>query len=79
MVEKCCAVNCTQKRDKEKGIQLYRFPADPDRRNLWVQAIKRVEYDIVSGKSTRKPWKPNQYHRLCSKHFISGIVITFYQ
>ena len=72
MVEKCCANNCKQKRDKILGIKLHRIPADPERRHAWIQAIKRAEYDTVSGKSTGKTWKPSQYQRLCSKHFISG-------
>ena len=45
MPERCCAVNCSQQRDKEKGYQLYSFPHDEARRNQWAQALKQITID----------------------------------
>ena len=42
------------------GIKFFRFPAEKQRRDKWVCAIRRHK------------WKPNEYSRVCSSHFISG-------
>ncbi|XP_019857093.1 PREDICTED: THAP domain-containing protein 4-like [Amphimedon queenslandica] len=56
----CCAVYCSNRFSKGSGLHFYRFPADPDRRNLWVAAVNR------------KNWQPTQYSWICSSHFIGG-------
>ena len=59
MVCSCCAYNCTN-RYGVPGIKFFRFPAEKQRRDKWVSAIRRHK------------WKPNEYSRVCSSHFISG-------
>ena len=41
--------------------EVYRFPADPERRLRWVAAI------------SRKDWTPNEHSWICSTHFIKGV------
>ena len=74
MPEKCCAHNCSQQRDKEQGIHLYRIPKDPDRRQKFIRAINRAAFDPVTGGPSKdgKPWEPTDNDRLCSKHFAGG-------
>ena len=60
MVKSCCAVGCTKRSVKGCGVSFYRFPADVSRRNSWITAINR------------KNWQPSEYSWLCSSHFISG-------
>ena len=55
-----CAVYCSNRFSKGCGLHFYRFPADPDRRNLWVAAVNR------------KNWQPSPYTWICSSHFIGG-------
>uniref|UniRef100_A0A3B5MKN2 THAP-type domain-containing protein n=1 Tax=Xiphophorus couchianus TaxID=32473 RepID=A0A3B5MKN2_9TELE len=55
----CVAVGCCNRSDR-KDLSFYRFPKDPERRTLWVQAV------------CRRNWNPTDYSRICSKHFISG-------
>ena len=56
MVCSCCAYN----RYGVPGIKFFKFPAEKQRRDKWVSAIRRHK------------WKPNEYSRVCSSHFISG-------
>ena len=60
MVKSCCAIGCYNKCSKG-GVSFYRFPTDKERRNNWVLAVKR------------KDWEPNEYTWLCSAHFIGGV------
>ena len=56
----CCAVGCTNQQQWGSSISFYRFPADIDRRNKWISAVKRAN------------WTPSNYSRICSAHFIRG-------
>ncbi|XP_076312763.1 uncharacterized protein LOC143226115 isoform X4 [Tachypleus tridentatus] len=39
---------------------------DPDRRRRWIAAVNR------------KNWTPTEHTRLCSKHFVSDLFMTWY-
>ncbi|XP_076056684.1 uncharacterized protein LOC143034472 isoform X2 [Oratosquilla oratoria] len=51
----CCAFGCTNRNDK--GFKMYRFPSDPNRRELWENKVNRVG------------WKSTSSSRLCEAHF----------
>ena len=64
----CAAVGCSnnQLRDRPRGIQFYRFPVDPARRERWFIRLNRRD---PSGAL----WTPrSDATRLCSAHFVSG-------
>ena len=50
MVKSCCAVGCTNHYSKGTQIHFYRFPADTQKRALWVAAVRR------------KNWTPTRIH-----------------
>ena len=56
----CCAVGCSNRFYKGCGLHFYRFPVDTDRRNRWVAAVNR------------KDWNPTEYTWICSAHFVGG-------
>ena len=60
MVKSCCAVGCSNRYSKGCGISFYRFPTDAAKRNKWIAAIRR------------KDWEPTEHSWLCSAHFING-------
>ncbi len=63
----CSVVNCHRntKADNDK-VRFFKFPANnPEKRQLWIQALKRVNPD-------GSPWQPTASSRVCSDHFISG-------
>jgi len=60
MVKSCVAVGCSNRAFKGSKLSFYRFPADPERRQKWIAALRR------------KNWKPNRHSWVCSSHFISG-------
>ena len=60
MVKSCCAVDCTNRLTKGSTLSFYRFPADVERRRLWIAAINKRDL------------KPNEYSYICSAHFVSG-------
>ena len=37
----CCAVNCTNRKTKNNELAFYRIPKTKERREKWLQAIKR--------------------------------------
>ncbi|XP_023214239.1 52 kDa repressor of the inhibitor of the protein kinase-like isoform X1 [Centruroides sculpturatus] len=51
----CSAPNC--KNSTEKGVRLFRFPADKARKAKWGQYCRREK------------WKPTESSRLCEIHF----------
>ena len=63
MPDTCCAVGCKNRRDK-CSLPFYRIPTvkKPERRRLWVAAIKREN------------WSEEQINkaRICGAHFITG-------
>ena len=60
MVKSCCAIGCFNKYNKGSGLSFYRFPADKERCDEWITAVKW------------KNWQPNEHTWLCSAHFVSG-------
>ncbi|XP_057700366.1 THAP domain-containing protein 1-like [Corythoichthys intestinalis] len=62
MVKSCVAVGCKNREDRRRDLNFYRIPRDSKRRPRLTAAIRREN------------WAPNDYHRLCSSHFISGAV-----
>lgn len=63
MVRSCCAVGCTVrdiKEAREAGVQFYRIPQNETKRVLWVNAIRR------------KDWQPSASTVICSQHFVGG-------
>ncbi|XP_074541672.1 transcription factor E2F6-like isoform X3 [Halichoeres trimaculatus] len=64
----CCAVGCTNRFDKNnKTRKFYRIPSNrtpfkANRRRLWLQAIRRSDWDERIIKNAK----------ICSDHFISG-------
>ena len=59
MVKSCCAVGCTNRHYKGCGLSFYRFPTDSYRRNKWIAAIKREN------------WQPKEHSWICSAYFVS--------
>uniref|UniRef100_A0A8C2FP22 THAP domain-containing protein 1 n=1 Tax=Cyprinus carpio TaxID=7962 RepID=A0A8C2FP22_CYPCA len=59
MVISCCAVGCDNRQGKA-NISFYRIPFARERRQRWVAAI------------SRKNWQPSKYSRICSDHFLQG-------
>ena len=67
MGDNCCAVGCSNTRNKYPELSFYRIPKgktvfERNRRELWLKALRR------------KDWPEHQIDnaKLCSKHFISG-------
>ncbi|XP_019859329.1 PREDICTED: uncharacterized protein LOC100640513 [Amphimedon queenslandica] len=64
MVNSCCAFNCTTrdcKETRDAGIKFYRIPLKEPKRSLWLNAIKR------------KNFEPKQHTVICSQHFVGGV------
>ena len=49
MPHTCCAYGCTNRPSKDSGISFYRFPADEERKQRWIQAVRRMN------------WKPTEH------------------
>ena len=62
MPDSCCAVGCTNRRNKNNQLEYYRIPRREEKQKLWLRAIKR---DNWSAKEIANA-------RICSAHFNSG-------
>ena len=69
MPSNCCAVGCTNRNYKGSELVFYRIPStkEPERRQKWLQAIGRVDWNENIIKNAR----------VCSLHFISGNNFNF--
>ncbi len=56
----CCAVGCSNRFSKGCGLHFYRFPVNPQRKNSWIAAVNR------------KDWQPTEFTWICSTHFVGG-------
>ena len=63
MPHACAVVDCKNRYSKGGKKKFYRFPAEKDRRHIWVAALNR------------KNWSPSEYSRVCSDHFVTGKII----
>uniref|UniRef100_A0A667X844 THAP-type domain-containing protein n=1 Tax=Myripristis murdjan TaxID=586833 RepID=A0A667X844_9TELE len=71
MPDSCCAVGCTNRRREKPGLCFYRIPSfkdNPERRNLWISAIKRN-----SAPEESKPWQPSKYTHVFAANTSSTI------
>ncbi|XP_046981545.1 THAP domain-containing protein 6-like [Schistocerca americana] len=56
----CAVVGCTARSDRSQkclGITFHKFPSNATRKDLWVKALGR------------KDWEPSKYSKVCSQHF----------
>ncbi|XP_055072743.2 uncharacterized protein [Misgurnus anguillicaudatus] len=60
MGKSCCAIGCKNRFAKNSKISFYRLPKNTERRNKWIAAIRR------------KNWNPVAETWICSSHFVSG-------
>ncbi len=54
MVNSCCAFGCTSrdtKENREAGIKFYKIPRTEPKRTLWLNAIKRKDFDDLKSHS----------------------------
>ena len=68
MPDSCCAVGCANRRKGKSSVKFFRIPSEkrfPERRKLWVAAIKREKWTDKMINSSK----------LCSAHFFQ--VATF--
>ena len=65
MPTSCCVAGCTKRHETGASLSFAPFPVDPERRKLWVQALRRVNAD-------GSKWEPGASHRVCGEHFVSG-------
>lgn len=71
MPDTCCAVGCTHRREGvNKTLTFYNIPSrktpfEKKRREDWIQAIKRADWDRWSYDQISKA-------KICAAHFISG-------
>lgn len=54
----CCVPHCSN--HARNGWKLYRFPAQPNRRLLWIAQVKRAN------------WEPTPTSYVCSAHFVES-------
>ncbi|XP_035694060.1 uncharacterized protein LOC118428174 [Branchiostoma floridae] len=70
MPTSCCALNCTNRKDKGSRKKFFRIPAEPGRRAAWLRALKRSDFE-QGKKNPTAAWTPRGHERVCSDHFIS--------
>ena len=56
----CCIPTCSSNTKRNPDLSFYRIPTDKKLRKMWLHWIGRANF------------QPNNYHRVCSKHFVGG-------
>ncbi|XP_037789354.1 THAP domain-containing protein 2-like [Penaeus monodon] len=62
MVNSCIIIGCANRQVKGLSLSFCRLPKCPERRRLWLAAIRRKDYNPPL----------DSYARVCGIHFISG-------
>ena len=66
MPTSCAVVGCSARCTRgAQPIGFSRFPADVDRRRLWLAALRRKNADWSA-------WSPSAYDHVCGAHFVTG-------
>lgn len=62
-----CTNNSTKEECKKNGVHFFSFPTrDPEQRELWISAVKRLTKE-------GQTWRPKSKNdKICSEHFVSG-------
>lgn len=55
----CCAFGCNNRENKNEAITFHRFPADENRRRMWISRVNRLDDE-------GNMWQPSAHHKLCS-------------
>jgi len=64
MVQSCFAYGCSNGSGQNKGLKFYNFSKRPAERSAgWIAAVKCDN------------WQPNEHSRVCSAHFVTGLLI----
>ncbi|GLH12757.1 THAP domain-containing protein 11 [Gryllus bimaculatus] len=67
----CCVLSCSNSPQRCAGhIKFHSFPGkayEKERKEMWITAINRVNPDGT-------PWRPTKYSKVCSEHFVGGVV-----
>ena len=56
----CCIPTCSSNTKRNPELSYYKIPNDKKLRRMWLHWIGRANF------------KPKNYHKVCSKHFIGG-------
>ena len=72
----CCVPSCTNTSHSSRAdLSFYMLPsaaAPAERREKWLQAIKRCGTDQNGSPDPSIPWvPPSKYYYVCSEHFVS--------
>ena len=70
MPTSCCVVDCSNKHTGRSSLKFYRIPRgktpfERKRRQAWIRAINRKDWDTWSEERISK-------QRVCGAHFLSG-------
>ena len=77
MVFTCCIVGCTNRSGRDKGVSFYHIPAiilNQGKQTAELSSKRQLQW-IAS--INRKDWVPSGNSRVCSAHFISGILLLY--
>ncbi|KAK4310629.1 hypothetical protein Pmani_017817 [Petrolisthes manimaculis] len=69
----CSAINCSNNSKWNRDLSFFRFPKDPKRLTLWLQACRRLDIMKVT------PEYASNNLRLCSKHFTDSSFMNIVQ
>ena len=60
---KCCVPGCRGNYDANEKVSVFKFPSEPEKRDLWLRKIPRVDY------------QPSRNSFVCVRHFSDQFII----
>ncbi|TRY78029.1 hypothetical protein TCAL_16701 [Tigriopus californicus] len=75
MVKSCAAYGCQNRFQKDSGITFHHFPKDSERRQKWVKALRRLNYDPSEFDVHRSKFI---YFFLGAAFFLGEVFFTFF-
>ena len=69
MSKTCCAVGCSNHSMMKRKLSFCVFPKESVRREMWINAVKRINVD-------GSKWRPTSKNALlCGEHFLIGKLV----
>ena len=74
MVNFCCVVGCSHRSNREERYSFYSIPAIIDTKGKQMKETTKARRQKWIASIKRDGWQPAKSSRVCSAHFISGLI-----
>ena len=76
MVNFCAIVGCGKRSNRDKGTSFFRIPTEISHQGKRTHELTKKRRLLWLARIHRADLKPASYTRVCSNHFVTGIILS---